>query len=150
MGDTAGPPPGHLVVRLPCAACRRTASSIELVRPGERPVDWEKWSPKEQELFEQYREPDTWRLLFKGIVGENGLGDDITPEEAARYAAAFAEPLRYENIRQAGLYDDAGVCAQCRRPYCYKHWNVSAGGYGHCPRGHGRSLDPHWSPGDYE
>ena len=26
--------------------------------------------------------------------------------------------------------------------YCYRHWQVSDIGFGHCPRGHGKSLDP--------
>ena len=29
-------------------------------------------------------------------------------------------------------------------PYCYRHWHVSESGYGYCPYGHGKSLDPHW------
>jgi hypothetical protein len=28
------------------------------------------------------------------------------------------------------------------------HWDVSSTGYGRCPRGQGRSLDPHWWPDD--
>ncbi len=66
------------------------------------------------------------------------------------YREAFAEPLRYEKVRQADLYDDAGFCAECGVAYCPTHWNVSPGGYGRCPRGHGKSLDPHWSPDDYD
>jgi len=51
-------------------------------------------------------------------------------------------------VRIAEFYDDAGICADCRKPYCATHWGVSLSGYGRCPRGHGKSLDPHWSP-DY-
>jgi len=29
--------------------------------------------------------------------------------------------------------------------YCYQRRHLSKGGYGYCPRGHGKSLDPHWS-----
>ena len=43
-----------------------------------------------------------------------------------------------------GFYDDAGFCQDCNAPYCYRHWHVSETGYGHCPAGHGKSLDPHW------
>jgi hypothetical protein len=32
----------------------------------------------------------------------------------------------------------------CDASYCYHHWQVSESGYGYCPRGHGKSLDPHW------
>jgi hypothetical protein len=44
----------------------------------------------------------------------------------------------------AGFYDDAGFCQDCDAPSCYRHWHVSQTGYGHCPAGHGKSLDPHW------
>jgi len=43
--------------------------------------------------------------------------------------------------RVARFYDDAGFCQVCDAPYCYHHWHVFEGGYGHCPRGHGKSLD---------
>jgi hypothetical protein len=49
-------------------------------------------------------------------------------------------------VHTAGFYDDAGFCRDCDAPYCYRHWHVSESGYGYCPRGHGKSLDPHWSP----
>ena len=38
----------------------------------------------------------------------------------------------------------AGFCQDCDPPHCYHHWQVSGSGYGHCSRGHGKSLDPHW------
>jgi hypothetical protein len=104
------------------------------------------WPPKDRRRFVESRAPGTWRFLFRGVVGGNGSGDDVGPEEAAQLAQAFSPPLTYEKVRQAGLYDDAGFCAECEQPYCHAHWKVSAGGYGHCPQGHGRSLDPHWSP----
>ena len=77
-------------------------------------------------------------------------GDDCSTEEAAPYLAAFSQPLTFEKVHGAELYDDAGFCEECDKPYCYDHWKVSAGGYGHCPEGHGKSLDPHWSPDDYD
>ena len=99
-------------------------------------------------MFEESHDPEAWLFIFEGIVGGNGLGDDIAPEEAARYADAFSEPLTYERVHGARLYDDAGFCAQCKLPYCSHHWNPTDSGYGVCPRGHGKSLDPHWSPED--
>lgn len=48
--------------------------------------------------------------------------------------------------RSLDLYDDIGFCDECKVPYCDIHWSVSATGYGTCPKGHGKSLDPHWSP----
>lgn len=59
-------------------------------------------------------------------------------------------PVTFEAVRAAGFYDDLGFCAECGVPYCPTHWTVSPGGYGRCPAGHGKSLDPHWSPDDYD
>ena len=61
-----------------------------------------------------------------------------------RIAQAFRSPLSFAQVHRAGFYDDAGFCQDCDAPYCYQHWNVSEGGYGYCPRGHGKSMDPHW------
>jgi hypothetical protein len=60
-----------------------------------------------------------------------------------RIARAFRPPLRYDQVATAGFCDDAGLCQDCDAPYCYRHWHVSETGYGHCPAGHGKSLDPH-------
>jgi hypothetical protein len=150
MDDPPDRLPGHLVVRPACAVCGKAASSIELVPPGGRPVEWTAWPAEHRAVFDEYHDPDAWLLVFAGATAGNGMGDDISAEEAARWSAAFAEPLTYENVRRAVLYDDAGFCAECRVPYCDRHWGVSTGGYGRCPQGHGRSLDPHWSPDDYD
>ena len=141
---------GHLVARPACAVCGAAAASVELVPPGALPSEWRTWPPELQKTYTENHDPQAWRFLFEGIDSGNGLGDDVTATEALRYATAFARPLTYERVHQAGLYDDAGFCASCRLPYCSKHWDVSSGGYGRCPRGHGKSLDPHWSPSDYE
>ena len=49
-------------------------------------------------------------------------------------------------MRAAKIYDDASFCRQCGVAYCYEHWNAPSIGYGHCPQGHGKSLDPICSP----
>jgi hypothetical protein len=82
------------------------------------------------------------------VAAGNGGGDPVTTEEADRLAEAFGLPYSYERVHSAGLHDDAGFCASCGLPYCSRHWQVSRSGYGHCPEGHGKSLDPHWSPED--
>jgi len=69
-----------------------------------------------------------------------------TPAGPGRIAWAFRPLLRFAQVHTAGFYDDAGFCQDCDAPYCYQHWRVSESGYGYCPRGHGKSLDPHWSP----
>lgn len=70
----------------------------------------------------------------------------MTEKKAARWMEALQEPLTYESVRTVDLYDDLGFCGDCKVPYCDTHWNVSTSGYGRCPEGHGKSLDPHWSP----
>jgi hypothetical protein len=114
---------------LPCAACGRRTCRIELFPSPNGP-------------------PGRWRFVYEGIEAGNADGDDISTDEAARIIHAFSEPLSYERVHTAGLYDDAGYCGECDCSYCPQHWHPSRTGYGHCPRGHGKSLDPHWSPED--
>lgn len=92
---------------------------------------------------------DGWRFVFTGIErGTGPSGTTPTDKEAARLTRAFSEPLSYGRVRTAWLYDEAGFCRDCEKPYCFEHWNVSTTGGGTCPAGHFKSLDPHWSP-DY-
>ena len=114
--------PINLTFEPACAACGRPASRIELV-------------------------PDDaggWVLRYSGPAA-SGEG----PVDAARadlITAAFRPPHRFAAVHAAGFYDDAGFCGDCDTPYCATHWHLSATGYGRCPQGHGKSLDPHWSP----
>jgi hypothetical protein len=138
-----------MVAAPPCAACGARSARIELVPPGTLPAEWHLWSDRHRETFARYRDPGRWCLLVEGIAAGNGwAGDTLDAGGAARIAAAFRKPWTYTRVHQAGFYDDAGFCAQCDAPYCFQHWHVSAIGYGHCPAGHGKSLDPHWSPDD--
>jgi hypothetical protein len=82
------------------------------------------------------------------VLAGNGYGDPIGPKEAERISEAFTLPYSYARIRLARLYDDAAFCDSCNEAYCYNHWNVSDTGGGRCPKGHWKSLDPHWSPDD--
>jgi hypothetical protein len=61
-------------------------------------------------------------------------------------ARAFAEPYTFAKVHTAGLWDDAGFCEECDAAYCYAHWHDDKVGQFRCPRGHWKSLDPHWSP----
>jgi len=109
-------------VRVPCAECGATATEVLLEGTHGR-----------------------WHFRYGGIEAGNGAGDEITYEHAAQISSAFTEPLDYDRVRTAGLFDDAGFCEKCRVAYCFEHWD-SSDGYGTCPNGHGKSLDPHWSP----
>lgn len=121
---------------------------MELVAPGDDPRSWGRWTEKETETFRLHHDVTRWRLIYEGIGSGTGpFGHDVSDEEAQRIRDAFLEPGSYERIHRAGFYDDAGYCAGCDKPYCYEHWRVS-NGYGRCPMGHGKSLDPHWYPED--
>ncbi|MGC4860879.1 hypothetical protein [Micromonospora sp. DT68] len=140
-----------LVAEPPCAACGRPSARVELVPPGARPADWRRWPSAQRNTYNAARQGgggDQWWLLFSGIAAGNGSGQPVDVAQAERIADAFAQPYRYAAVTTAGFYDDAGLCSQCDAPYCRQHWNVSNTGYGRCPHGHGRSLDPHWWPDD--
>lgn len=147
MSEVGG---GHLLVRPECHKCGKPATSVELVPPHRLPAHWEKYPQDEQELFSRYRDPNQWWFISEGICRGNGIGDQISSDEASVLIDAFSGPPNYDSVHKAGLYDDAGFCRECGVAYCYRHWNVSQGGYGHCPSGHGKGLDPHWSPDDYD
>ena len=135
-----------ILVTLPCAACGTPSARIELVAPGQFPAEWEQWPRTVQGNILRRREPGQWYLLVKGIATDNGYGESIDASRAGRIAQAFRPPLRFAQVHTAGFYDDAGFCQACDAPYCCQHWHVSDTGYGYCLRGHGKNLDPHWSP----
>lgn len=126
------------------------SARVELIAPGNLPAEWEHWGQDARGAFRRYREPARWWLLFDGVAAGNGAGDAISADQAARIAEAFGVPYRYDRVHAAGFYDDAGFCGRCGVPYCFRHWQVTRSGCGYCPEGHGRSLDPHWSPEDLD
>ncbi len=135
-----------MLVAPPCAACGTPSARIELVAPGHSPAQWEQWPSTVQGSILRQRKPGQWYLLFQGVATYNGYGDPIDASRAGRIAQAFRPPLRFAQVHTAGFYDDAGFCQDCDAPYCHRHWHVSESWYGCCPRGRGKSLDPHWSP----
>jgi hypothetical protein len=134
-----------MVMTPPCAVCGTPSARVELVAPGHLPAGWEQWPRTVQESIERRRQPGQWYLLFRGVASCNGYGDPVDASRAGRITQAFRHPLHFGQVHTAGFYDDAGFCQDCDAPYCYRHWHVSEGGYGYCPCGHGKSLDPHWS-----
>lgn len=112
-----------------CAVCGRPSCRIELIPPSDE-NDW------------------TWQEAYEGPGGMSGSASPIAEEAATRLISAFSEPFRVSAIRSADLYDDGGFCLTCAKPYCPDHWSISATGFGTCPAGHGKSLDPHWHPPD--
>lgn len=141
-------PDGEVGVRttVQCVVCAAPAAQVEVIPPGRYPVLWESWSAARRESFWTYRPRDSWWFIYQGPGGGNGHGDAVSPAKGQQYLNAFSEPVRYTSMTELELYDVAGFCRQCTQPYCPAHWRVSGTGYGTCPRGHGQSLDPHWSP----
>jgi hypothetical protein len=116
--------PRAFLVEPRCAVCGRIATRVEL-----------------------RREDSGWRFVYKGIAGGNGAGDVVDDCTAALLTDAFTDYPNFDLMRKAGLhYDNAGFCEPCHLAYCYTHWSTSVSGYGMCPQGHGKSLDPHGSP----
>ncbi len=132
-----------MVVTPPCAACDAPSTRVELVAPGHLPAEWQQWPATVRATIERQRQPGQWWLLFKGVAACNGYGDPIDVSQAGKIAQAFRPPLCFAQVHTAGFRDDAGFCQDCDAPYCYHHWHVSETGYGYCPRGHGKSLDPY-------
>ena len=137
-----------IVVTLACAACGAPAARIELVAPGQLPARWQQRPPAVRDSAMRDRCPGQWYLIIDGVAAGNGCGRPVDAGEAGRIAQAFRLPLRYDQVRTAGFDDDAGFCDDCSVPYCTRHWHVSQTGYGTCPLGHGKTLDPHWQPAD--
>ncbi|GAA0936448.1 hypothetical protein [Actinocorallia libanotica] len=115
-----------------CARCGAVAARVEVYGPGETPRGGE-----------AALGPGKWWLVFEGVVGCNGRGDLIDEARARRISRAFTPPLSYRQVHEAGFHDDAGFCAECDAGYCHGCWNPSTSGFGRCPNGHGKSLDPH-------
>ena len=132
-----------IVVTPPCAVCGTPSARVELVAPGHVPAGWEQWPGTVRASIARQRQPGQWYLLVAGPATDNGYGDPIDAARAGQIAWAFRPPLCFAQVHTAGFYHDAGLCPDCDAPYCYQHWHVSESGYGYCPHGHGKSLDPH-------
>ena len=136
-----------MVITPPCAACGAPSAHIELVAPGQLPAGWDKWPPGTMHGSILRRpEPGRWYLLATDIATGTSYGGPIDASLAGLIAWAFRPPLRFAQVHTARFDGDAGFCQDCDAPYCHQHWHLSGTGYGYCPYGHGKDLDPHWSP----
>jgi hypothetical protein len=134
-----------MLFRPKCKVCGAPSASIEVLAPHELPMEWAAWDAARREMFDRRRDPASYQLLYEGPGGYNGsVGDTITAERAASIITAFAGVPTAEKMQAAGFYDGAGWCQECGAFYCPEHWSTSSTGYGRCPSGHGKSLDPHW------
>lgn len=73
----------------------------------------------------------------------NGFGNHISEKRARAIIDVLTPPISLRRLDRLELYDDASICRPCGTAYCGVHWSPSSTGYGRCPRGHGKSLDPH-------
>ena len=136
-----------MLITPPCAACGAPAAHIELVAPGQLPAGWDQRLPGTTGGSILRRpEPGRWYLLATDIATGTSYGGPIDASRAGQIAWAFRPPLRFAQVHAARFDGDAGFCPDCDAPYCHQHWHLSDTGYGYCPYGHGKHLDPHWSP----
>jgi hypothetical protein len=123
-----------------CAICGIDSARIETIAPGHLPARWDKLP----DTIQEQRQPGQWHLIAVGPADGSLYGVPIDAIRAGQIAWALRPPLRFAQVHQAGLHDDAGICPHCDAAYCDYHWNAIDSGYGWCPRGHGKSLDPDW------
>ena len=136
-----------MLITPPCAACGAPSAHIELVAPGQLPAGWDQRLPGTTGGSILRRpEPGRWYLLATDIATGTSYGGPIDASLAGQIAWAFRPPLRFAQVHAARFDGDAGFCPDCDAPYCHQHWHLSDTGYGYCSYGHGKDLDPHWSP----
>ena len=98
-------------------------------------------------LVKLVESPEGTRLIYSGPGGSNGnIGDVISQQRVSAIRNAFTPPYANSKLLAAEFYDGAGFCDTCKVFYCSTHWDVASTGGGKCPKGHFKSLDPHWSP----
>ncbi len=135
-------------------ALRRCVKTSDLLLMGEIDMLEEDLSPacascgKPATRIKLIHEVGGVRFRYEGICGGNGSGDLMPAARVDAIRTAFTTPYAAEKVKLADLYDDGGFCVECGNFYCFNHWNVSTTGGGSCPKGHFKSLDPHWSPND--
>lgn len=133
-----------------CERCGKASARIEVTPPCKWPEDSDVWEDERRDTYKKYRDFSQFYLRYEGPGGGSGsVGNAIDESEAVTILEAFSGPPVPSKI-QGVFYDGAGLCVPCEKFYCETHWRVSVGGFGHCPMGHGKSLDPHWSPDSYD
>jgi hypothetical protein len=75
-----------------CAECGSPSMRIELVAPGELPIDWERWPSTVRGTFLLDREPGQWYLIFMGVATENGYGNTVDASRARGSLRRFSLP----------------------------------------------------------
>ena len=136
----------ELVFKPPCVLCGQAAVHVELVPPGQEPVDWSSMSAEERGRFQTWRDgyPQRWLLLYANVGTEGMDCSPFVDEPArARILEGFTDPHRFVESSEAGVDLGRGMCGACGAFYCTDYWRKSIG-YAHCPHGHFHSLDAYY------
>jgi len=127
-----------MAVTVLCAACGTPAARIEIVPPGQLPAGWDQWPATLPGRFVRRPDPGEWYVLRHGIAGDDSYGGPMPAIRAGQMAWALRSPLGYAQVRTARFDDDLGFCPDCEVPYCYRQWQTTDVGNGHCPYGHAK------------
>jgi hypothetical protein len=137
------PPARRIAVR--CDRCGRDAAAVQIYPPGAIPEGALDRLP----AYLVAMTLPTLRVSYSG-PDSGGGADPVDPARHDGVRALLAmeiQPKPRDAIATClgDLYDDAGYCTPCSSTYCDRCWQISSTGFGTCPHGHGKSLDPHWS-----
>jgi hypothetical protein len=129
-----------------CSVCGKRVVTLEVVPPGEMPHEWEDWDAQSRRIFRGRPWAAEYTVLYRGVeAGSGASGTPSSEREARGIVESIVPELRIDALHRR-FYDDLGYCPECAAFYCARHWSPSSTGYGRCPKGHGKGLDPHWSP----
>jgi hypothetical protein len=135
-----------MVVTPPCAVCQAPAARIELVAPGELPAGWEHWDSRKRDSFLRHHEPERWLLIFTGVAAGNGYGGDpIDAGRAGQIATAFQPPCPSPRSIPPGSTTTPDSARTATPRTATSTGTSPKAAAATVPRGHGKSLDPHWS-----
>jgi hypothetical protein len=136
---------GSILIEPKCSSCGARTATIEISPPNVYPRKFANFVSLEKEIYLKHRNFAAAYMTYFGPGNYSGIvGTQMTAERVQQMIDAFTEPVTASKIK-GFFYDDAGFCLECEAFYCERCWAPSHTGYGHCPRGHGKSLDPFWN-----
>lgn len=123
--------------------CGRPTATVEIVFPGELPIDFDKWGPERKKSFNE-RPGETYQLVYTGPSGPNGWGVRMDENEANCIIEMFSGEPDIKKIKKR-FFDAAGACRECEEFYCSEHWSTTVDGLGTCPKKHEQVFNPFYS-----
>jgi hypothetical protein len=133
-----------MVVTPPCAACGTPSVRVELVAPGQVPAEWDQWPAPCRPASCGDARRDSGICCSKASLPTTATATPSTPAEPAGSPRHSGLPCTSPRSTPPGSTTMQVFCQDCDAPYCYRHWHVTESGYGYCPHGHTKSLDPRW------